>query len=253
MKFVLLILFTSTLLAVEKTKSIHIYVALCDNKHQGIVPVPKSLGDGNKPHSNLYWGAMYGTKTFLKKSSHWTLLQTTKNPRTNVLEQCIFKHTKSNTFIIADAYQGSKIKDCTTDFLNASSANKPKAKVIGYQNKDYLLQYSGNADLVVYVGHNGLMDFKLGDIKNQRKKSRQSMILCCKGSQYFSSKMRKMDNELILTTTNFMAPEAYILEASFESWIKGQSKNAVALSAAKAYQKYQKCSLAAAKRLFSVK
>ena len=45
---------------------VHVFVPLCDNEHQGIVPVNKSLGDGFNPHSNLYWGALYGVKTHLK-------------------------------------------------------------------------------------------------------------------------------------------------------------------------------------------
>ncbi|HBH24362.1 MAG TPA: hypothetical protein DDY13_13175 [Cytophagales bacterium] len=38
-------------------RTIHVFVALCDNEHQGIVPVPNTLGNGKDPNSNLYWGA----------------------------------------------------------------------------------------------------------------------------------------------------------------------------------------------------
>ena len=48
-------------------KSIHIFVALCDNENQGIVKVPASIGNGQKPSTNLYWGCGYGIKTFFKK------------------------------------------------------------------------------------------------------------------------------------------------------------------------------------------
>jgi hypothetical protein len=44
-----------------------IIVALCDNEHQGIVPVPEALGRGDDPATNLYWGAMYGLRTLLQK------------------------------------------------------------------------------------------------------------------------------------------------------------------------------------------
>lgn len=36
---------------------IYTIVALCDNKHQGIVPVSPKLGNGNDFSNNLYWGA----------------------------------------------------------------------------------------------------------------------------------------------------------------------------------------------------
>ncbi len=48
----------------QSYRTIHIFVALCDNKNQGIVPVPPILGNGEDPKNNLYWGALYGVKTF---------------------------------------------------------------------------------------------------------------------------------------------------------------------------------------------
>src|SRR5688500_17366703 len=52
-------------------KVVHVFVALCDNEHQGIAPVPAKLGDGRDPANNLYWGAMYGVKTFFRRSPDW--------------------------------------------------------------------------------------------------------------------------------------------------------------------------------------
>ena len=45
-------------------KTIHILTALCDNKYQGIVPVPKSIGNGQDPKNNLYWGCQNGILTY---------------------------------------------------------------------------------------------------------------------------------------------------------------------------------------------
>jgi len=46
--------------AAQRPLVAHVVVALCDNVHQGIVPVPRALGNGQDPSSNLYWGARYG-------------------------------------------------------------------------------------------------------------------------------------------------------------------------------------------------
>ena len=54
---------------------IHVFVALCDNKYQGIVPVPAKLGDGANPKSNLYWGAGAGIKTWFSKKRGWKRLK----------------------------------------------------------------------------------------------------------------------------------------------------------------------------------
>ncbi|HEX6730669.1 MAG TPA: hypothetical protein VF074_11680, partial [Pyrinomonadaceae bacterium] len=46
--------------AVNPFPVIHVFVALADNVNQGIVPVPPSLGNGDNPATNLYWGAAFG-------------------------------------------------------------------------------------------------------------------------------------------------------------------------------------------------
>ena len=48
-------------------KVVHVFVALCDNKNQGIVPVPEKIGNGQDANLNLYWGCGYGVRTFFKK------------------------------------------------------------------------------------------------------------------------------------------------------------------------------------------
>jgi hypothetical protein len=37
-------------------RTVHVFVALADNQHQGIVPVAAILGNGEDPQHNLYWG-----------------------------------------------------------------------------------------------------------------------------------------------------------------------------------------------------
>ena len=46
-------------------RSVHVFVALCDNENQGIVPVPSHLGNGRDLKGNLYWGSSGGVKTFM--------------------------------------------------------------------------------------------------------------------------------------------------------------------------------------------
>ena len=79
MKKLLLLLSVIVCLAFSKSdedavKTIHVFVALCDNDNQGIVPVPSKLGNGQDPKNNLYWGALYGVKTHFKNSKDWTLV-----------------------------------------------------------------------------------------------------------------------------------------------------------------------------------
>src|SRR5262245_3087930 len=86
----------------NKVPVIHVFVALADNVNQGIVPVSRSLGDGDNPRTNLYWGAAFGVKTFFSKSKNWQLVSATMNPRAGVLERCLFKHRQRDIYLIAD-------------------------------------------------------------------------------------------------------------------------------------------------------
>jgi hypothetical protein len=40
--------------AQPKIRVVHVFVALADNAHQGIVPVPARLGNGDDAAANLY-------------------------------------------------------------------------------------------------------------------------------------------------------------------------------------------------------
>lgn len=84
-------------------KTIHVFVALCDNKYQGIVPVPAKIGNGQDPDNNLYWGCAFGIKTFFSKSAEWKKVKIQKIDSV-LLERIIFKHVSKNWYLIADAY-----------------------------------------------------------------------------------------------------------------------------------------------------
>ena len=67
MRKILLLLALALPALAEPPLRVHVTVALCDNASQGIVPVPAAIGDGDDPRTNLYWGAMYGVKSWLKR------------------------------------------------------------------------------------------------------------------------------------------------------------------------------------------
>jgi hypothetical protein len=245
---VLLLLFiTSTAPAQETIRTIHVIVALCDNDSQGIVPVPKSLGNGDDPNNNLYWGALYGTKSFIKKSRDWKLLETKKKVNERIPERIIFRHTKANVYLVADAYRGARIKSAVEYFLNAAVGNN--AKIIEYD--DVKIPIGGSANMVVYIGHNGLMDFDVDPIKKTRDgRANDAIVLSCKSKPYFAPFLSKNGNRSVLLTTGFMAPEAYTLEAALAGWIAGENGGQIKERAARAYRKYQKCGIKGARRLF---
>ena len=233
--------------AQETVTTVHVFVALCDNKSQGIVPVPKNLGNGDDPRNNLYWGALYGTKTFLQKSGDWTLVTTEKKPTNEVLERAVFRHGTTGAYLVADAYRGAEIKTAIEDFLDAAAGNDPRTMTVG---KDHIGIY-GKAELVVYVGHNGLMDFNVKQPKREKGGSaKDAIVLACKSKQYFRPRLSELGCRSVLLTTGLMAPEAYTLEAAIAGWLSGEDGDRIRERAARAYHKYQKCGLKGARNLF---
>ncbi|WP_298952106.1 hypothetical protein [uncultured Nonlabens sp.] len=52
--FILFILGSWQFSNANKIKTIHIFVALCDNVNQGIAPVPEKIGNGQDAFNNSY-------------------------------------------------------------------------------------------------------------------------------------------------------------------------------------------------------
>lgn len=226
----------------------HVIVALADNEHQGIVPVPKALGNGDDPAHNLYWGAAFGVRTFLKKSSDWKEIRVFEHPSANVLQRSIFVHRDGRTYLVADAYRGQKIRAAIEDFFRIAAGQEPDI-TNGSVNG---MVRSPKATLAVYVGHDGLMDFSLPKtFEGNRDHQRAVIILACASKSYFSAGLRSTGSDPLLWTTGLMAPEAYTLKAALDGWIAEEAPAQIQKRAAEAYAKYQKISLNAAQRLFS--
>jgi hypothetical protein len=233
----------------SRPRTVHVFVALADNQHQGIVPVPARLGNGDDAEQNLYWGSAYGVKAFFARSAEWSLLRCSAKPKVEVLERCVFKHHKTNTYMVADAYRGSEIREAILDFFDAASGASPET--IAPLPSGEALTIRGGADLVAYVGHDGLMDFSLPLIPQKKNDThRDAIILACASKQFFAEALRAGGAYPLLWTTNLMAPEAYTLESSLEGWIDRESGDQIRDRAAAAYDKYQKCGFKAAHRLF---
>jgi len=257
-------------------KVVHVFVALADNQNQGIVKVTPALGNGQDPGGNLYWGAMYGVKTFFSRSPHWRALRTERSADAGdpVLERAVLKSAGAPpVYVIAEAYDGAQMKAALTDFLDAAAGTS----AVGFRVPDpagaFFLHAGGQADMVCFVGHNGLMDIQLDWQPRGREPNvshavalasegqpgfvaplippRVAVVLACKSQPYFTEPLRKAHCLPLLTTTGLMAPEAYTLDAIIRSWAAGDSQDTILSKAAEAYAKYQKCPLPAARKLFT--
>ena len=237
---------TKDTLIENSARVIHVFVALCDNKNQAIVPVPAAIGNGQDASSNLYWGCAGGVKGYFKKTASWKLISTTKNPAKNILERCVFSNAAQNAYLVADAYDGIAIKQCIADFFMASAGGNN----LSIQANNKTLGIGGSSQMIAYVGHDGLMEFSLHAYpvkKNEAK--RETIILSCISKKYFKYGIQQSGAQPLLWSTGLMSPEAYTLEAALSGWLKKESPEQIRARAAKAYDKYQKCGVKAATRL----
>jgi hypothetical protein len=240
------------LCAQTPVRVVHVYVALADNQYQGIVPVPARLGNGDAPSSNLYWGAAFGVKSFFRLSKDWDLVSAEPGPSLAILERCVFKHRSDAVYMVADAYQGSHMREAVTDFLSAASGLNSEPLVVKSNQVNVTVMAGGGGDLVVYVGHDAFMDFQIKPVAGRNTtKPRMAIVLACASKSYFAPYLRYARAAPLLWTTGLMAPEAYTLKAALDGWIANEDGESVRQRAAQAYDKYQHCGLRAAQRLFA--
>src|SRR5579864_9497365 len=232
------------------TRTVHVFVALADNQHQGIVPVPARLGNGEDPEHNLYWGSAYGIRTFFIRSAEWRRIRCGQGPKNEILERCVFQHRTAAVYLVADAYRGMEIRQAILDFLTSAAGDG--AEILTVPESSVPLRVRGGANLVAYIGHDGLMDFQIPIYPRQKGGvHRDAVVLACASKQFFAEPVRASGAYPLLWTTGLMAPEAYALKDALEGWISGETNERIRDRAAEAYDKYQKCGPRAAHRLFA--
>ena len=207
--------------AVAEGRRIAVFVALCDNATQGIQKVGARIGNGDDPANNLYWGCSDGMKLFFKNSARWKLIETKAKPTDEILEQLTFRHTAiDDVELVAYAYRGAKMAQCLADFYAALTGT------------DY------PADLVAFIGHNGLMDGRVPDPEaNADAPKRDAVVLCCLSRLYFQDRLESAGIRPILLTEQLMYPGSFLLHDALEGWLRGESRPQIRDRAARAYVK----------------
>jgi hypothetical protein len=212
-------------------KKVMVFVALCDNATQGIVPVPAKIGDGNVPAQNLYWGCSDGFSGYFKASKSWKLQPSPATNDAPILERLTFKNTALDCEITAEAWRGSDIGACLQAFEKALVA--------------------GEHQLVVFIGHNVLMDKQIAPPAQAAAKSCDAMVLCCKSDIYFRDRLTTLKVRPLLLTQQLMYPGSFLLHDILVPWAQGKDRATIRQAAAAAYAKNQKISQRAALGVFA--
>lgn len=220
---------------------IHIFIPLCDNIHQGIVPTTQSLGDGQSIRSNLYWATSSGTKKFFQKHKEWKQIYIQQDIDSSILERVVFERTYQHTkvYLVADAYRGDRMGKTLNDFLAALSMNKKESLSI---NSDWSIPISSNADLLIFNGHNGLMDNPtMESWKNSTSRRVDAVINACVSFDYFEEELKEAKAYPLIRTTTLLHPGAYVLTQIIDDWVNLQPQNVIRRKAGRAYCMKHKC------------
>ena len=117
-----------------------------------------------------------------------------------LLSRRTYRRVGSNLVLVARAYRGSQMKRCIEDYEAAVA--------------------HGSYDLVVFIGHDGLMDFELpmpARAPDQAKKP-DCVALCGISEQYFKPRLLAEGGRPVLLTTQLMYPGAFTIEALVDTW-----------------------------------
>lgn len=168
---------------------VHVFVALCDNASQGIQPVPAKIGNGDDPAANLYWGCSDALPPLLRKSKAWKQAAVIRDeaPGAVIMERVIFRHRSENVWLVADAYRGKEIRRCLTDYFAALGGHLALEVKAG----ESVIRAGGAADLIGYIGHDGLMEFDV-EVKAPAPGAarKPAVALCCISARFFAPKLR---------------------------------------------------------------
>ena len=247
-----LIFLSFCLIAHARTpKVVHVVVALCDNAHQGIIPVPATFGNGQDTAQNLYWGAQYGVAGFLPRANWNIARKLPASTDSRILDRRVFQQVfgTQEVFLVAEAWEGKEIKAATEHFLELCAGSHETNLVVRGRAGAPQIQIGGGADLVVFVGHNGLMDFELPlPPARSPQTGRVAAVLACRSQVWFAPYLQRAGIHPVLLTRQVMAPEAYVLHALVQAWANGEDPRQ---AAGRAYARYQGCSLSAGIGVFS--
>ena len=214
-------------------KQVAVFVALCDNEHQGIAPVPERIGNGNAPTNNLYWGCSDALPKVMRASKDWgrpVQYADYRSKKPCVLDTVVCTRADGAATLYAYAYRGDAMVQCLRDF---------EAALAG-----------GMYDLVAFIGHNGLMDEDLPELPPCNGGT-DAIVLCCMSDEWFSSRIRNLGCRPVLMTQQFMYPAGKVLTETLSVWLKTpHNSKAIRAAAAKAYAANQGISVKAASGVF---
>ncbi|MBN2531073.1 MAG: hypothetical protein JXR76_32105 [Deltaproteobacteria bacterium] len=248
-----------------------VYVALCDNDSQGIIPVKnRAICNGDDPLKNIYWKGN-GIAGYLK-AHQWHKVQSRQDVSNTVVIEEVWSKTQFastalqkmgfprqfSVSIIAKAYRGNRIGDAMKDYLDAVNNDSPQTIAL---SDGRLLQGGGQSHLVGYIGHNYMMDVSEGTstwwmLKHTWSKGtsttpKGTFALACESNAYIRPFVSRQNIYILMMNKFLTYPSAWTVGGIIDGLATGGDGNSIFKHGVRQFAKGQQCGLCWAKKAFS--
>jgi len=226
---------------------VHVIVPLCDNRQ---IDCGSSLsGKPDELAHNLYWGAVFGQKTFFSRKGSPYARTRTEGEDGDRLERAIFtkkvagkpwgQTAELELVVVFDAYRGDAIDHALAVFYEEAE-----------RGADLDV---GHVDLIGWAGHDRMMD---GTKPPKRAAPEErapipSFVMACYSRSYFEDPLLARGSVPIALTSSLMAPEGYVVDAVIDGFAAHESRTRIRARAISAYAKFQRIEEKAAASVFS--
>jgi len=232
--------------AAGKPLVVFVYVPLCSN--QQIWCGSNAGGDPVGLNSNIYWGAIFGSRRFFDDYRTPYERVETIHGETPDLERIVYRQMVSGApwgrpagekveqIVVLQAVHGALINGAVERFWNTAT----RGGCVSFKDGDR--ERTERIHVVGYAGHNRLMD----NVKLPPKPSAEeaspipSFVLACFSERYFGPSLRGAGARPLVTTRSYMAPEGYLVRAIAEGLAVNESPEALRQRAALVQRSWQK-------------
>lgn len=210
-----------------------VVVPLCDGAR--LACGNGALGDPRSLDGNLYWGARFGAERFLKDRAGITVTESKAGVAPVLRELHLVRRAEKGEREVRAtlvAFDGERIDDALAYFLDAVRLRR--------------------ADLVVWAGHDRLMDVAAPEL-GRASRPASVAVLACESERYFGPALDAMGARAVALTRTFMAPEGYLLDALVVSVARNgpDERELLRQALVGAYARWQKISAKSAATVFS--
>jgi len=249
-------------LAAGKPLVITVYVALCDNDSQGIIPVKnRAICRGDDPANNMYWATRGGLAGYLKRAG-WKRVLIVEPPGGPVLVRAVWRTSLAAGGALADrgvlgripvvvvglAYRGREIRKAMVDYFHAVHRDEPWNVTL---DTGETIAAGGASHVVGYVGHDYFYDTSepealLAEAAGDSALAKGAFALSCTGDRLIRPGLLRPNVHILLLNRTLAFPGAWSVGGIARGVASGRDGAGIRREAAAAFSRGMGISFGAA-------